>query len=901
MRQRGHLRAAAVGAALLCLAARAAAAAPDPQPPDLRLPVTAAPAGYAAELTIDPGRDSFHGAVDIDVNLRQPSRLLWLNATELAVERASAVAAGETVGVHAVPGGEEFVGLAFDREVAPGALKLHVEYTGRIAETSTQGVFRQKDGGDWYVYTQFESTDARRAFPCFDEPSYKVPFQLTLRIPKGTSALSNTPVESDEVAADGGRLVRFERTEPLPTYLVAFGVGPFEYVDAGRAGTNKTPIRIVTPRGKASRARYARETTGQLLEKLEAYFGMPFPYAKLDQLAIPQTVSFGAMENAGLITWSESILLAEPAQETILFRQLQASINAHELAHQWFGDLVTLAWWDDVWLNESFATWMADRTMIAWKPEWGGEVDRAVATSNVMYQDTLVSARKIRQEILTQDDIDDAFDGITYQKGAAVLTMFEAWVGAEKFRAGVRRYLEAHRWGNATVRDFLQALEAASRPGVAAAFSTFLDQAGVPLVEVSLECGEGGARIALSQKRLLPIGSKGSSAEVWRIPVCVRDGAATDPERACEVLAQPTGTMPAPVSASAPPPGCPAWVLANDNAVGYYRSLYRGDLLDRLLAVADRELTLPERVGLLRDVNALSETGALPMGVALALVPRFSGESARPVVEATLRIAADVSKHLVPAELRPDYARFLSRSFGERAKALGFAPRPGEDDDARILRVALVPFVADKGDEPRLQEEARRLAVRWLDDRSALDPDLVSPVLGVAARHGDEELFDRFVRAARTASVRRDRIRLYNALGLFPEPALVERALPLFLSSETDARESDAILFAASGEPGSRQLVWDFVRAHYDEIVARLPREETSVMPLLAGDFCDAEHRREIAEFFRDRIEKLPGGPRRLAQTLETIDLCIASRAVQEPSVREFLKGSASNPGVISK
>jgi alanyl aminopeptidase len=897
MRTLQLLRATIAAGAFSCLAPGAVVAT-DPRPPDLRLPGSAAPRTYVIDLTVDPGRNSFRGVADIAVTLAAPTRLLWLNSTELTIEKASAKAAGEPVGARAVPGGDEFVGLSFDREVGPGPLELRIEYSGRIGETTTQGVFRQKDGEDWYVFTQFETSDARRAFPCFDEPSYKAPFQLTLRIPKGTSAVSNTAIASESEAGEQ-RVVRFRKTPSLPSYLVAFAVGPFDYVDAGRAGAKKTPIRIVTPRGKASRARYAVETTGELLEQLESYFGMPFPFEKLDQLAIPQTVSFGAMENAGLITWSESALLATPAEETILFRQRLASWSAHEIAHQWFGDLVTLAWWDDVWLNESFATWMADRTMIAWKPEWGGAVDRVVSTSDVMNEDTLVSARKIRQEILSQDDIDTAFDGITYQKGAAVLTMFEAWVGAGKFQAGVRRYLAAHRYGSATVRDFLTALEAESRPGVAAAFSTFLDQAGVPLVEVSLDCGNGGARIGLLQKRLLPIGSKGSADEVWKIPVCVRGGDESGRGRSCELLEKASGTMEVP-SPSGAASDCPGWLLANDGAVGYYRALYGGKLLDRLLAVADSELTLPERVGLLRDVNALSKTGALPMSVALSLVPRFSNEPERPMLQATLRIAADPSKHLVPPALWPEYARFVSKSFGRRARQLGFVPRPGEDDDARILRVALVPFVADKGDEPGLQQEARRLALRWLDDRSAIDADMVGPVLRVAARHGDRELFDRFAKAVRTAPARRDRIQLYNALGLFPEPALVERALPLFLSKETDARESDAILFAASGEEDGRQAFWNFVKANYDAIVARLPREETQVIPYLASGFCDAAHRRDVAEFFRGRAEKLPGGSRRLAQSLETIDLCIASRAVQEPEVRTFL-GSGLNSGIVAK
>ena len=873
-------------AAALVLAAQAvpALAAPVPEPPKLRLPAGAEPTAYAVELSIDPARDDFKGSVVIDLKLEKKTSFLWLNATGLSVTKASATVSDHTVNVAAAPGGDDFMGFTFAKPVGPGPVRLTVAYTGKLDRTSTQGLFRQKDGEDWYAFSQFESTDARRAFPCFDEPSYKVRWQLTLRIPKGTTAVSNTPIESDSAAADGGRVVRFKKTEPLPSYLIALGIGPFDYLDAGTAGSKKTPIRIVTPRGKASQGRYAAQTTGPLLERLEAYFGIPYPFEKLDQLAIPQTVSFAAMENAGLITWSERVIAAPPAEETVEFQRNQASINAHEMAHQWFGDLVTLAWWDDTWLNESFATWMSDRTIEEWKPEWGTAVERVRSRSNVMYDDMLATARKIHQEIATADDIVNAFDGITYQKGAAVLTMFESWIGPKPFQAGVHAYLEAHRFGNATESDFLGAIQAASRPGVAAAFATFVDQAGVPLVDVTLDCAGGAPRLALAQKRLLPLGSTGSGSELWQIPVCSRGGADGKPARACTLLTAPDGAAPAPTA------GCPGWLLANDGERGYYRALYHGDLLGKLLAVADTELTLAERVGVIRDVNAMAAAGAMPMSDALALVPRFSGARERETVNATLRIASDIREHLVPADVLPNYARFISKTYGERARALGWSGKAGDGEDLQLLRSDLVPFVAQEGNEPALQAEARRLALRWLDDRSAVSADLVGPLLQVAARHGDRALFDRFRDAARAATVRRDRARLLNSLGSFSDPALVREALALFLSADFDPRESDGILFSASQWETSRPLVWEFVTTNYDAIVARLPHEQTGIMPFFGASFCDPDRRKEVEAFFKDRAAKLPGGPRNLAQALEGIDLCIASKTAQEPGVREFLK-----------
>jgi alanyl aminopeptidase len=869
-----------------------AVGSPEPVPPKLRLPAVAAPVSYAVRLTIDPSKPTFRGAVDVEVRLAEATKLLWMHGADLESVTVTAKAAGEAAPARALPEKDEFLGIAFDRPVGPGALSLHFEYSGKLFENSTQGLFHQKDGEDWYAFSQLEATDARRAFPCFDEPSYKVPWQLTLEIPKGTTAVSNTPIESESDGPGGSRVVRFRRTEPIPAYLVALGVGPFEYVDAGRVGKNKTPVRIVTPRGKSAQARFAAETTGPILELLESYFGTAFPYAKLDQLSIPQTVSFGAMENAGLITWAESILLAPPAEETAGFKRIQASINAHEMAHQWFGDLVTLAWWDDVWLNESFATWMADRTMQEWKPEWRWDVDRVVDRSNVMADDTLVSARKIRQEISSSDDIANAFDSISYQKGAAVLTMFESWIGADAFRTGVRDYIAAHRNGNATVKDFLGAIEKASRPGVSKAFSSFLDQAGVPLVEVSLDCAGAGAggrsapNLALTQKRLLPVGSPGSAPETWEIPVCSRagtGGAGGAAARSCSLFESASGAVPAPTAS------CPSWVLANEGEKGYYRALYRDGLLTKLLSAPDAGLTLPERVGILRDVDALAVAGAMPMGDALALAPRYANDPSRFVVQATIRIVDD-ARRLVPRELEPNYSRLLSKLYGEKARALGFIPGAGDDEDTRILRGHLVPWVTEYGQEPRLRDEAKRLAIAWLDDRKAIAPELARDALEVAAHFGDRALFDRYLAGLKAAKDRRDRRRIYYALGAFEEPALLKQALALYIAPDHDPREAQQVVVAALQSETGRRVIWDFLKANYDTVVERAPRESQGQIPSLASGFCDAEHRADVASFFQDRAPKLLGGARTLAQSLEEIDLCIALKREQAPSVVTFLR-----------
>ncbi len=868
--------------------ARAAA----PAPPTLRLPTIAAPVTYAAELWLDPSKETFDGKMEIRISLKEETDTLWLNATELVFSGASVrpAAGGEAVTGEASPSGRDFARVHLKRNLSPGEYDLHLTYTGRIDRKDTQGIFKQEDAGSWYAFSHFEAIYARRAFPCFDEPSYKTPWQLTIHVPKGSIAVANTPVFSERADADGGRVFTFAPTKPLPSYLVAFGVGPFDVVSGGTAGKNRTPIRMIVPKGRAADARWAVASTGPLLEVLEDYFGIPYPYEKLDHLVIPQTVGFGAMENAGLVTYASNLLLAKPADETIRFRRAYASVCAHETAHQWFGDYVTTAWWDDIWLNEAFATWMASKVVDRWKPEWSWAVQRAGARTAAMDQDSLVTARRIRQPIAGNDDIVSAFDGITYQKGAAVIAMFEGWVGEEGFRRGIQHYLKTHAWKAATAEDFVSAIAEATRtPAVVPAFRSFLDQPGVPLVTAELACGGGAPQLSLSQKRFFPTGSTGGEAEAWRIPVCVRTG---DPGSAktCTLLAAPSGSMTLPAP-------CPARVVANAGD-GYYRVLYKGSMLGKVLADGGRHLTPGERVATLSDVAALARSGDVPMATALSLVPAFAGDADRPVVEAVQKIAAAPRDLLVTDEMRPRYRRFVTETFGARAKALGWGARPGEAEDTQLLRETIVPFVANEGDEPGLAAEATRLARGWLKDRSGVDPLMLSAVLDVAARQGDAELFQEYVAAAKKTKDRRERSRLLAAVGLFRDPAVVPSALALTLSPDFDARETAGILREAASGRETRGEAWTFVKTNFDALAARLPRESPARFPMLAAGFHDAEKAADVEAFFKDRAPKYLGGPRYLAQSVETIRLRTAFRAAQIDSVNDFLRRYEPKPTI---
>lgn len=871
----------------------AAASAPGA---NLRLGDAVAPVQYRGELTLDPTRDAFDGAMVIDVELREPTARIRLNAVGIEVRRATFTMGDDTWEAAASSDGEDVIAFDLQRTVAPGAGTLAIEYRGQIANNDVRGVFRQQVGDDWYIYTQFEAIDARRAFPCFDEPHFKVPWQLTIHAPEGMMALSNTPEETapsaetaagDAAAAGKGmRTHRFARTRPLPSYLVAFAVGPFEAVDMGRVGRGRTPARIVVPRGRTGDARYAAAITGELLALLEDYFDAPYPYAKLDSIAVPQFA--GAMENAGLITYSAERILSSPALETDAFRRAYAGTAIHEMAHHWFGNQVTMAWWDDLWLNESFATWMSAKLMARWNPAWDGDVHKDARTTGSMRADSLMSARQIRQPITAQHDIFNAFDAISYGKGSAVLAMFERWVGEDQFRRGVRAYLDAHTWGTATVDDFLSAIAGASTPEAPRALRTFLDQAGVPALSIELSCAQGKPpAVELAQERYLPMGSAGSSTDrTWEVPVCVKYGAGQVHEQ-CTLMREETATLVLDQAGR-----CPDWVLGNAGATGYYRVAYGGAMQEALLGAGWKHLSVVERVRLVDDMEALVAAGKMEMGPALALLPGLleddGGDGSAYVVRRAVALVAGVERGLLPAALAPNFARFARATFGARALALGWQPRQDEGEAIRALRLALLELVALQGGEPALVDAATAMTRTWLDERSGVDPEVLDLVLATAVRHGDSTLHARVEQAMLATDDSGQRRALIRALAQAVEPARVRQNLALYDAGKLDPREARALVLAPMSDPGVRDIAYGFFKEKYDSLEARLPYMGLMVLGHVADAFCDQAHLDDVEAFFGPRAAGMPGGPRELSQALERIRLCTVSRAAQQPSVEAF-------------
>ena len=866
--------------------------------PKLRLPMTVRPVRYSVDLRMTPGEDRFSGSITIELEIQQPVSTVWLHGKSLAFEKTTIRVAGHDQPAKATPAsdGNDFIAITTGETLPAGHATLQIAYSGEVSRSLTDGAFQQQEGKDWYIFTKFEPVTARRVFPCFDEPSFKVPWQLTLHVPKGLKAFSNSPVLSEKDESNETKEVRFGETKPLPSYLVAFAVGPFDVVETDPVGKDRRPSRIIVPRGRASEAAYAASITPKLIEMLEDYFGTPYPYEKLDQIVVPLTTAWGAMENAGLIAYGDFVL-SPKKQDSDLLQRRRAETMEHEMSHQWFGDLVTMAWWDDIWLNEAFASWVSSKLVNEWKPEWNIKAESA-GQLYVMRSDSLTTARKIHQPIEAPGEIANAFDGITYGKGQAVIGMFENYMGPKEFQRAIRLYLLQHSWSNATSADLLAALDSVSGRGVGAAFSTFLNQVGFPIVSVKLSCPEVAGRtpasvvprLELEQRRFLPVGSPGATDAVWLVPVCVTWGVTQGDDRGthrqCSLLTKAADHFDLDGGK-----GCPAWFFADSNAAGYYAVSYDAALADKLINQGLPHLQPDESAATLRDIQLMFSSGIGDAEQELTFVSEFS-HSSDPGLVRQAAATIDGLSDFVPIELSRNYARLVRSLYDARARELGWKPQLGEAQEVRLLRIEIVPLVATYGEDPELSSQSASLAQAWLKDHQSLDPDMVEPVLSAAAWNGDRAFFDRLVDEITKDKIQRERSWMINALGSFRDPVITRARLELILGKGIDPRELQYTLFYTL--PQTREIVWDFVQQNFDAINSTIPGARGipfgALLPFAAAGFCDAAHQQQVETFFQLHMAQLPGGARYLANTLEQIHLCSARAAVITPAIVSLLK-----------
>jgi alanyl aminopeptidase len=842
-----------------------------PDAPTLRLPKGVVPLSYEVEATVVPSLTTFPTRTRIELRLDVRTDRIWLNQNKLEFKSASITFDGQSLKATAVPQAEHFVGIELERAIGPGVAVLQIEAIAQLSRVSAQGAFVGTQNGTDYVFTNLEPYGARRIFPIFDEPAFKVPWKLRLTVPKDMVAVANSPAESEAVEGDF-KTVAFAPTPPMSSYLFAFAVGPFDVVDAGTAGRKHIPIRIVVPHGEASRVSWAVEVSAEALARVESYFDLPFPYPKLDLVALVGPNFKGAMENPGLITYADETILLGGSAETNYRRREFVATTVHEIAHHWFGDLVTPAWWDDLWLNEAFAVFLDNRIVTLWKPEWGGLVERVEVRNGAMATDSFFSARRIREPIISHGDINNAFDDITYSKGASILYMFEQWLGPEAFQRGVKRYLERNAWKSVTAQDFLQALHDETGRELSQPFETFLNHSGVPRVETELQCEPHQPVKLTIRQRKQPSMGYDRMFHIWKVPVCVR----WDSGKQCTLLETEQTTLQLPTQT------CPQWLLGNDGEAGYY---YVKPAPFSLLS--NPALSVEERVGVLHHIEALVEAGDLSVGEQLSSIDSLMASGRRQLMAPAVSMATHWYGS-VPAAVRPQVAAFVRHHFAKKAKALSFAPKRGESDDDEFIRPALLWAVGDAGEDPATRAEAVRLSYAWLKSHSAVPDNLSSVAFSLAGRSNLPALLEAELAAVRTEPSRNARRTLFTGLGSFTDGKLAERALGVVLAPGVDVRESMAVVRKLGHHHQTRQLAFDFVRANYDALTKALPPEWESDLVEFGVNFCSQEKRTEVMSFFQPRTTKALGGQRDFATALERLDDCIAQEDLHMPDAVEF-------------
>jgi len=777
-----------------------------------QLPRTAVPSHYSIRVVPDAAKLAFTGEATIDVAVTQATRDLTLNAAELSFASASILAEGQKKpipGTVSVDAKAQTATVTFAQPLQPGKYRLSFVYSG-IINTQANGLFAldYKDGAGAdkrALFTQFEAPDARRFVPSWDEPSYKATFDLSVVVPKGQMAVSNMPITSSVAQKDGSSLVTFGTSPKMSTYLLFLGMGELERMTTQAAGTE---IGVVTGAGNVKKAQFALDAAAEILPWYNEYFGTPFPLPKLDNVAGPgQSQFFSAMENWGAIFTFERAMLVDPKSTSEAAKRRVYEIVAHEMAHQWFGDLVTMAWWDDLWLNEGFASWMATKVTDVMKPGWEMLLTRVDGREAAMSLDAFATTHPVVQHVSTVEEVSQAFDAITYQKGEAVITMLESFAGEDVWRAGIRAYMKKHAYGNTVTSDLWSAVENAGAKGLVAVANDFTTKPGIPLVKVdAARCANGTTTLTLSQGEFSrdARGTKDSAPLSWHVPV------------KAQTVGGEVKTAILEGKATISLPGCGAYVV-NVGQAGYYRSLYPAA---NIAALAKNFTKLPsiDQAGLLADNWQLGLGGYQPMARALDLVDAVPATASDVIVAALpdYLSAAHTMFEGDPAT-QQRVLTYTSAKLTRVLQRIGYDAKDGEGAQVPLLRQSLVSTLGDMGD-PAVVAEARRRFDALASDPAALDGPLKFVWLGIVAKNADQATWDRLRAMAHAAPNALERAQFFQLLGSAKDEALAGKALELALTDEPGKTTSAAIVSAVAAEH-SMQAV-DFVLAHREQYEA---------------------------------------------------------------------------------
>ena len=851
------------------------------------LPSNVKPSKYRLTLQPDLETFTFKGEQTIDIEIVVPTARISLNAAELEIGGATLRRNGASTPVRSLSldADTETATLDFGETLSPGPAQLDMQFTG-ILNDRLVGFYRSEyqdaEGQTRHLATtQFEATDARRAFPCWDEPARKAVFDVTLVFADGFQAVSNTPIVEDTRPSPGMRFVRFGETPVMSTYLLAFVVGDLVSVQAEAA--DGTKVGVWTTRGKENQAGFALDTSVKLLGYFNEYFSIPYPLPKLDHVAIPDFAA-GAMENWGCVTYRETALLVDPENSSAGTRQRVAEVVAHEMAHMWFGDLVTMEWWDDLWLNESFASWMGTKAVDWLFPDWEMWTQFVnMDTNRALSLDGLKNSHPIEQEVKNPAEVSQLFDAISYSKGGSVLRMLEHFLGPEVFRGGLYRYLKGHEYGNARTQDLWAALEEESGLPVTSIMDSWVKQMGYPVLEVEADRGADNVQISLSQERFVydrPLGDEEPNPEVWRVPVTVSAPGAVAVSTVMESK-EALLTLPAARPAE-------DWYKVNAGQTGFYRVNYTGEDWQRLAqAVGARVLPATDRLGIQNDAYALSRAGLLPITQFLELAGSYSGETDASVWSDLASNLRDIEQLIAGEPVHPTYQRFGRELFGPAARRAGWTPRPEDGHLDSLLRSTVLGQSGSYQDEETLGQ-AGDLFRQYLENPDAVHPDLRGVVFSLAAQAGDRATYDQLWDLEERTSLQEEKIRLLLATSRFQDVGLLNETLERALSSRVRSQDTITVVGSVAANPRGRQPAWEFVKNNWAEFDRRYGGGGFGLMRLVSicSSFTTDEQRADVENFFAEH--PAPAAERTIRQALERVRLNIRWLEHNRPALNDW-------------
>jgi puromycin-sensitive aminopeptidase len=799
------------------------------------------------------------GGGRIALRLARPTREIVLHSLDLNIE--SVAIDGESGERPRYDTAAETATLRFAREIPPGEHTLELGWRGEI-HPSLRGLYRSLRGEERYAATQFEAADARRAFPCFDEPEFKARFKLELVHPSGNAAIANMPIESQEQLGEHRTRTRFRETPKISSYLVAFTVGPYEFTPTVTTPSG-IPVRVCLPPGLAEQGIYARDAHARSVEWLEEYTAIPYPYIKVDAIGIPDFEA-GAMENPGAITYRTRILAADERNASIQTLKGVFSTAAHEVTHMWWGDLVTMRWWTDLWLNESFASFVGEKATAALNPEWRYWRDFVADNTSAFNLDALASTHPISVEAKSAEEASQRFDAISYTKGAAVLRMIEGYLGEDVFREGVRIYLLRHAEANATADDFWRALDESSGQDVTAIANAWIHEPGHPLVHIRAQQVGGALELELRQKRYFSDSNAKPTRQVWPVPMVIKYGTADGIREERLVLRRERETL---RLAGA------SWFFPNGGGRGFYRfqfaTAFEGDLLDQGVA----QLSAEERLALLDDLWALVRHGKAGLATFLHRVETLSGEEDRAVLASIGDALTWLANYAVRDATERPFAHLVENIFRPILDATGWRPADGEDADVREKRTRALSMLGLHARAADIRAAAQQLVRAHLDDRERLHPDVAGTVVAVAATIGDDRLWQRYVARMQQAQATdaQEEARFRQGLVFFEDPECARRTAQAIFSPLIRVQDRGLMLIPMLGYRRTRPVAWSALKEHWDTDVVN-----AEVAPLLKQAMVNAVSQlaqrglaEEAAAFLEQK--RTPDVTETVAQALERL------------------------------